>query len=58
MLRLEPGSAAEHARWVLAFNAALLASGAPPAGSSGDTPPPSLTAALGELRWSCAVLLA
>jgi hypothetical protein len=55
MLRLEPASAEEHARWVLALNAAFLASGsgsggASAAGQGGDR------TLLGDQRWSPAIL--
>ena len=57
MLRLEPASAAEHTRWVLALNAAFLASSA---GGSGEAGSPAAAAgaqaALGDQRWSPFVL--
>lgn len=76
MLRLQPGSAEEHARWVLALNAAFLASGALPAGSAGggvrgsplcagaaaaaagaaDEAAATLAQAVGDQRWSPAIL--
>lgn len=65
MLRLEPASPADHARWVLALNAAFLASGAVPGGASGGSSPASRQAAaagearlqaVGAMRWSPAIL--
>ncbi|KAL4422371.1 hypothetical protein ABPG75_008568 [Micractinium tetrahymenae] len=67
MLRLEPGSAADHARWVLALNAAFLASDASPASSSGGSSWGAEGGSSGgsgwrrtavrDLRWSAAILL-
>ena len=69
MLRLEPGSAEEHARWVLALNAAFLASGGSGSGgasAAGKGDDSSRAAAAGgsgggdtllaDQRWSPAIL--
>jgi hypothetical protein len=53
MLRLEPASAEEHARWVLALNAAFLASGSGGASAAGEGGDSTL---LGDQRWSSAIL--
>lgn len=60
MLRLEPASAAEHTRWVLALNAAFLASvissgGSGAAGASAAAAA-GAEAALGDQHWSPFVL--
>lgn len=67
MLRLEPSSAADHARWVLVLNAAFLASGAAPAGGpsgsdgrergSGSDGADWRRMAVRDMRWSAAILL-
>ena len=59
MLRLEPATAADFARWVLALNAAFLASGAgPEAGSGGgsDGSGDSRQLPVGAHKWSPAIL--
>lgn len=69
MLRLEPVTAAEHALWVLALNAAFLASGAPAASGAGgssllggahgeeSSTQRCMQLAVGAMRWSAAILL-
>jgi hypothetical protein len=54
MLRLEPGSAAEYAQWVLALNAAFLASGS--SGSVGGGAAAGMEQPVGEMCWSPAIL--
>lgn len=64
MLRLEPAGASEHARWVLALNAAFLASGAAAAQASGSCGAAGAAAgggdgtleAVGDQCWSAAIL--
>jgi hypothetical protein len=48
MLRLEPASAAEYARWVLALNAAFQASSG---GNGGE-----VLSHVGDMSWSPAIL--
>ncbi len=63
MLRLEPVSATDHARWVLALNAAFLASGAPSfsKSNSGQREERGSSTwqrlAVRDLKWSSAILL-
>lgn len=60
MLRLEPATAADFARWVLALNAAFLASsGGPEAGGGSDSSDGggnSRQLPVGAHKWSPAIL--
>ncbi len=64
MLRLEPATAAEYARWVLALNAAFLASGVGAAAAAGSSGSDSSGRGSGDCRllpvgshrWSAAIL--
>ncbi|EFN53064.1 hypothetical protein CHLNCDRAFT_54039 [Chlorella variabilis] len=54
MLRLEPSTAAEYARWVLALNAAFVASGAAGGGEGGGSG--GIMGPVGDMPWSPAIL--